>query len=91
MLIAGDAFSTTKQESLLSVILQNEQISGPPKYLTTDWEAAKRSVEILMDLEPSLVITSHGKPMKGEDVSKHLELLINDFEEIAKPEQGRFV
>ncbi len=29
VLIAADAFSTTKQESLLSVIMYSEQISGP--------------------------------------------------------------
>jgi glyoxylase-like metal-dependent hydrolase (beta-lactamase superfamily II) len=91
VLIVGDAFSTTKQESLLSVITQDEQISGPPKYLTTDWAAAKKSVKTLMDLSPSLAIASHGKPMEGEDLSKHLEMIVRNFDEIAKPEQGRFV
>ena len=32
VLIAADAFSTTKQESLLSVMTHAEQISGPPKF-----------------------------------------------------------
>jgi hypothetical protein len=44
-----------------------------------------------MDLRPSLEITSHGKPMEGEELSKHLEMLVSQFDEIAKPEQGRFV
>jgi glyoxylase-like metal-dependent hydrolase (beta-lactamase superfamily II) len=91
VLIAGDAFSTTKQESLWSVITQKEQISGPPAYLTTDWKIAEESVRVLKDLKPSLVIASHGKPMKGDEVSKHLEMLVNHFDEIAKPEHGRFV
>jgi Zn-dependent hydrolases, including glyoxylases len=91
VLIVGDAFATTKQESLLSVMTQSEQISGPPKYLTTDWKAAETSVKLLMDLKPSLAIPSHGKPMKGEDLTQHLELLVNNFDEIAKPKQGRFV
>ncbi len=90
VLIAGDAFSTTKQESLWSVLTQREQISGPPQYLTTDWQSAERSVQHLRDLKPSLVIPSHGKPMKGEELTKHLELLVNHFKEIAKPEQSRF-
>ena len=90
-LIAGDAFSTTKQESLTSVITQDEQISGPPKYLTTDWLAAEESVRTLMELKPSLAMTSHGKPMEGEELIKHLEMLVKEFDEIAKPEQGRFV
>ena len=91
VLIAADAFSTTKQESLLSVATHREQISGPPKYLTTDWKAAENSVRHLRDLRPSLVITSHGEPMKGNKLTKHLEMLVENFNEIAKPEQGRFV
>ncbi len=91
VLIAADAFSTTKQESLSSVVMHSEQISGPPKYLTTDWKAAEDSVKHLMELKPSLVIPGHGKPMKGDELTKHLEMLVNHFDEIAKPEHGRFV
>ena len=91
VLIVGDAFATTKQESLSSVVTHAEQISGPPKYLTTDWQAAENSVRALKDLNPSFVIPSHGEPMKGEDLTKNLEMLVNHFKEIAKPEQGRFV
>jgi len=90
VLIAGDAFSTVKQESLLSVT-QSEQISGPPAYLTTDWHAAEDSVKRLRNLKPSLVIPSHGLPMKGEELTRHLDMLARHFEEIAVPEQGRFV
>jgi glyoxylase-like metal-dependent hydrolase (beta-lactamase superfamily II) len=91
VLIVGDAFATTKQESLFSVLTHSEKISGPPKYLTTDWDLAENSVRILKDLRPSLIIPSHGKPMKGDELTEHLELLVNDFKKIAKPEQGRFV
>ena len=91
VLLVADAFTTTKQESLLSVITHSEQISGPPKYLTTDWKAAEESVRHLMDLKPSLAIPSHGEPMQGEELTKHLELLVTHFDTIAKPEQGRFV
>ncbi|MDO0824224.1 MBL fold metallo-hydrolase [Desulfosporosinus nitroreducens] len=91
ILIPGDAFTTVKQESLLSVITQNEQISGPPAYLTTDWVAAETSVKRLRDLKPSLVIPSHGQPMQGEELRRHLDMLSHDFKEIAVPDQGRFV
>jgi glyoxylase-like metal-dependent hydrolase (beta-lactamase superfamily II) len=90
-LIVADAFSTVKQESLISVLTQKEQISGPPKYLTTDWIAAEKSVKRLLDLKPLLAIPSHGQPMKGEELTQHLEMLVNNFDEIAKPEHGRFV
>jgi glyoxylase-like metal-dependent hydrolase (beta-lactamase superfamily II) len=39
-LIAGDAFTTVKQESTLAVLTQEKEIHGPSKYFTTDWEAA---------------------------------------------------
>lgn len=60
VLIVGDAFSTTKQESLLSVVTQAGQISGPPKF-DYGWKTAENSVKILRDLKPSLAIPSHGK------------------------------
>jgi len=47
LLIAGDAFVTTQQESALSVMLQTRKIAGPPRYLTSDWEAAGKSVAVL--------------------------------------------
>lgn len=91
ILIAGDAFTSLKQESLASVMTQREEISGPPKYLTTDWESAKKSIRKLYELKPSLAILSHGKPMEGDDLNQHLALLVNHFDEIAVPNQGRFV
>mgnify|MGYP001134998445 CR=1 FL=1 len=91
VLIAGDAFSTTKQESLWSVLTQKEQISGPPAYLTVDWKAAKDSINRLKELNPNIVLPSHGKPMEGKEIMEHLNMLVNDFDEISKPEGGRFV
>lgn len=91
VLLAGDAFTTVKQESLFSVITQSEEISGPPAYLTTDWQAAEGSVKHLKDLRPSLVIPSHGQPMKGEELTRHLDMLVRHFDEIAIPEQGQRV
>jgi glyoxylase-like metal-dependent hydrolase (beta-lactamase superfamily II) len=91
VLIVGDAFTTTKQESLWSVLTQKEEINGPPAYLTTDWEAAKKSIKVLRDLKPSLAIASHGQPLKGEELTEHLEFLVKEFDKIAKPEQGKFI
>ncbi|WP_186431570.1 MBL fold metallo-hydrolase [Clostridium sp. BSD9I1] len=91
VLIVGDAFTTVKQESLISVITQKEEISGPPKYLTTNWDSAEKSVKVLKDLNPLLALPSHGQPMEGEELSKHLSLLVHEFEEIAVPDQGKFL
>lgn len=90
-LIAGDAFVTVKQESLYKVITQQVEISGPPKYFTTDWQAAKRSVQKLASLEPTAAVTGHGRPMLGSELRDNLHRLAQDFDQIAVPEEGRYV
>lgn len=90
-LIAGDAFTTTKQESFLSVLTQREQVKGPPAYLTTDWRAAKKSIELIKELKPQLAIPSHGLPIEGKELDIHLDNLLYNFESMAKPDQGRFI
>ncbi|MBT2685347.1 MBL fold metallo-hydrolase [Bacillus sp. ISL-37] len=90
-LIAGDAFVTVKQESLYKVVTQKKEISGPPRYLTPDWIAARKSVEDLFALHPARAITGHGRPMEGEELEKNLDLLVRDFERIVVPEHGKFV
>lgn len=91
LLIAGDALVTTRQESLTSVILQTQVISGPPKYFTCDWQKAESSVRMLVNLEPAIVASGHGKPMQGEEMKSELESLRDNFSEIALPDQGRYV
>ncbi|SDM13583.1 MBL fold metallo-hydrolase [Sediminibacillus halophilus] len=89
-LIAGDAFVTVKQESLYNVMTQKQEISGPPRYLTTDWKAAKESVLKLNELGPLLAATGHGIPMTGDFLAQELQKLVDNFDTIAVPEQGRY-
>ena len=91
VLIAGDAFVTTKQESLISVMLQAKKISGPPKYFTYDWEQARSSVEELIKLDPKTAATGHGRPMRGIELEEALKELSENFSSEAIPEQGRYV
>lgn len=90
-LIAGDAFVTVKQESLLAVLTQKKEMHGPPAYFTSDWRAAKQSVEKLASLNPSVAACGHGKPMKGVELKQELHRLANNFQELAVPKQGRYV
>ncbi|WP_425412241.1 MBL fold metallo-hydrolase [Melghirimyces thermohalophilus] len=90
-LIAGDAFVTVKQESLYKVSTQEKEISGPPRYLTTDWDAAKQSVQKLAALKPAVAVTGHGQPMSGQELAEGLEKLVTDFDRIAIPDYGRYV
>lgn len=90
-LIAGDAFVTVKQEYLYKVFTQEQEISGPPRYLTTDWEASKESVIKLEALKPTVAVTGHGLPMSGELLTTSLKKLINQFDQIAVPDYGKYV
>jgi glyoxylase-like metal-dependent hydrolase (beta-lactamase superfamily II) len=91
LIIAGDAFVTTKQESALSVAMQKQVISGPPKYFTHDWGAAASSVKKLRDLHPAIAATGHGQPMEGTALTAGLNQLVAQFEELAIPSHGRYV
>lgn len=75
-LIAGDAFTTTKQASANPVLSQAGQIQGLPAYDTTDWDTAEKSVVKLRALNPELAIPSHGLPMKGEELRTHLAIRV---------------
>ncbi|MBL7699970.1 MAG: MBL fold metallo-hydrolase [Chitinophagaceae bacterium] len=91
LLLAGDAFVTTCQESALSVLTQKRKVHGPPKYFTYNWGSAERSVKTLAALEPEIVATGHGQPMAGEELREELHHLANNFREMAVPSSGRYV
>jgi glyoxylase-like metal-dependent hydrolase (beta-lactamase superfamily II) len=90
-MIAGDAFITTNQESAYAVAVQAVELHGPPKYFTPDWQAAEHSVKMLAALEPDLVITGHGKAMRGVAMREALHNLADNFEKVAVPEDGKYV
>ncbi|KQS35798.1 MBL fold metallo-hydrolase [Pedobacter sp. Leaf194] len=91
ILIAGDAFVTVRQDSFYKVLVQKREVHGPPRYLTTDWQAAWETVKKLRDLRPAVVIAGHGQSMKGASLRLGLKKLADDFDTIAIPEHGRFV
>jgi glyoxylase-like metal-dependent hydrolase (beta-lactamase superfamily II) len=90
-LIAGDAFVTVEQESLYKVATQKEEVHGPPAYFTPDWNAARESVRKLEALAPEIGATGHGTPMRGEALRNGLRTLLENFDEIAIPDQGKYV
>jgi glyoxylase-like metal-dependent hydrolase (beta-lactamase superfamily II) len=90
-LIAGDAFVTIRQESAIAAMTYKPEIHGPPAYFTSDWGAARRSVQRLADLRPWRVVPGHGPPLEGEEMQEGLERLARDFDRIAVPPRGRYV
>ncbi len=91
VLLAGDAFVTTRQESALSVMRQEPYLSGPPKYFTSDWRAAESSVAALAALEPAVAATGHGRPLRGAYLGEALHALARSFRYLAIPQRGRYV
>lgn len=90
-LLVGDAFVTRKQESALAVLTQKQEVCGPPAYFTPDWEAARRSVQLLSDLRPEVAASGHGLPMQGEVLRRELDELARLFDQLAIPRKGRYV
>lgn len=88
-LLAGDAFVTVRQESLYKVLTQQCEISGPPRYFTPDWAAAKASVQRLNELRPELAITGHGLTVQGNRLTRGLDDLARNFDRLAVPAQER--
>lgn len=91
VLIAGDAFVTTRQESLAGALLKPEVVNGPPAYFTPNWNDAWKSVTFLSQIPISVAATGHGKPMYGEQLWQGLQYLVNNFWEEAVPRHGRYV
>ncbi|MDQ0207291.1 MBL fold metallo-hydrolase [Alkalicoccobacillus murimartini] len=89
-LLSGDAIITVKQDSMYDVLTQSEHLQGPPRYFTTDWEAAKYSVERLSSLDPSYIAPGHGLPMFGEEFKHRLKHLTEHFDEEAIPDYGKY-
>ncbi len=90
-LIAGDAFVTTKQESLIASLRNRPGIHGPPAYFTPDWGSSWESVELLAALDPELAATGHGPPLRGLEMRMALRRLAREFDRLAIPRRGRYV
>lgn len=90
VLVAGDAFVTTKQESLYSVATQRVELNGPPAYYTSDWDAARDSVARLAELRPRVMACGHGLPMSGDAAADGLTQLALNFDKAARPKYGRY-
>ncbi|NCD71986.1 MBL fold metallo-hydrolase [Mucilaginibacter agri] len=89
-LIVGDAFVTTKAESPVYALGNIKKLSGPPMYATTDWESAKESVTRLAALEPRIAGTGHGPVMRGRELQAALNELVENFDDVAVPKNGRY-
>jgi glyoxylase-like metal-dependent hydrolase (beta-lactamase superfamily II) len=85
VMIAGDAFITTRQESAYAAVTQEPEMHGPPMYFTPDWKSARQSVRALAALKPDLVVMGHGEAMQAPQMQAALQELAARFDEVAVP------
>lgn len=91
-LIAGDAFVTTRQETVLGALVSRPTlVHRPPAYYTPNWDAARESVRLLADLNPALAATGHGHPMTEAQMDLDLARLARNFDEAARPLRGWYL
>ncbi|MGI8640928.1 MAG: MBL fold metallo-hydrolase [Pyrinomonadaceae bacterium] len=87
-LLAGDALATVNLDSWISQITEKKEFCNPPAPFTTDWQAARRSVGLLAELEPNVVGAGHGNPIKDADTAQRLKEFARNFQ---PPPKGRYV
>ncbi|SEJ81305.1 Glyoxylase, beta-lactamase superfamily II [Deinococcus reticulitermitis] len=91
-LIVGDAFVTTRQETVRGALgSQPLEVRRPPAYYTPNWDAARESVRLLASLRPDLAATGHGHPMRGAALEQELQALARDFDTVGRPARGWYL
>jgi glyoxylase-like metal-dependent hydrolase (beta-lactamase superfamily II) len=91
LLISADALITVRQDSMYRVLIQKKELCGPPVYLTTNWDEAHESVQRLAALNPQLIVPGHGTAMEGTELQQGLQKLLQNWQELAVPDHGRWV
>jgi glyoxylase-like metal-dependent hydrolase (beta-lactamase superfamily II) len=79
ILITGDAIVTVDLNSFWGFMfwclrINKQRVSGPPWYSTRNGQEAKKSIAALAALEPSILASGHGKPMKGDRLAFSVQL-----------------
>jgi glyoxylase-like metal-dependent hydrolase (beta-lactamase superfamily II) len=85
VLISGDALVTAKIDTVASLLLGRNGLSGPPWYTTWNSFAAHESIQALAALEPQVLAGGHGIPMSGPGTTE----AINDFAQSIAAPTGR--
>jgi len=79
VLITGDAIVTLKLNSLSGLLFRKPGLSGPPRYATWNWQAAKASAAALATLEPRVLAGGHGTPITGPTTARDLHAFAEQF------------
>ncbi len=87
VLLAADALATVNQETVFTLVTLERELRQPPATFTTDWNAARASIDKLADLRPSVIAAGHGLP-----IAENAALLLDRFARtFTPPRHGRYV
>jgi hypothetical protein len=70
---------TLELNSLTGLVTQQQGLSGPPRYTSWSWPAAKESVAKLAALEPLMLAGGHGRPLTGAETTGALKAFAEHF------------
>jgi glyoxylase-like metal-dependent hydrolase (beta-lactamase superfamily II) len=87
VLITGDALTTVNQESPVTLVTLERELRQPPAPLTTDWGAARDSINRLAELRPDVIAAGHGLPITDR-AADQLERFAKTF---TPPAHGRYI
>jgi glyoxylase-like metal-dependent hydrolase (beta-lactamase superfamily II) len=76
-LLAGDAVTTMNLDSFFDTIARRKRVCRPPVPATSDWASARKSVELLATMRPSVIAAGHGRPMAS--AAEQLARLAENF------------
>jgi glyoxylase-like metal-dependent hydrolase (beta-lactamase superfamily II) len=77
VLLAGDAVTTMNLDNFFDTLARRKQVCRPPVPATADWASARKSVELLAAMCPSVIAAGHGQPM--DDAAGQLAHLAENF------------
>ena len=77
LLLAGDAVTTMNLDRFFDTLVRRKQVCRPPVPATSDWASARKSVELLATMRPSVIAAGHGTPLRN--AAEELQRLADDF------------
>ncbi|WMJ74961.1 MBL fold metallo-hydrolase [Cytophagaceae bacterium ABcell3] len=80
VLLSGDAFISTYQNTFFSILTHKYRVYSPPAYYPVNYKLALESLKKLAALEPAVAGTGHGIPVYGKELKDGLQNLINLLE-----------
>ena len=87
ILLTGDALVTLDMDSWSALLDPRPRLAGPPTPFTTDWDAARASLNQLAQLRPNVIGTGHGAPISDSDLPDRLAEFAKKFR---PPRHGRY-